>query len=331
MKQNDSDTNSIDKVLLNDWHPVMSTAALEQKPLSGLRLLGENIVIWRADAQLCAWQDLCIHRGTQLSLGKIVDHNRVQCPYHGWVYDHRGQCIHIPALADHKPPARARIRTYHVQERYGLIWVCLGEPANDIAPFPEWDKPEFRKILCGPYPVSTSGPRIVENFLDVAHFPYVHENILGAQSHAEIEDYDVTTDESGVEATNVRVYQPDPYGTGQGDTVAYTYRVYRPLTAYLLKESAGPQFSILMVITPHEPAQSTAWMWMTMNYGHDIPEQDLIVWQDEIFAQDRPIVESQQPQLLPLDLQAELNMRCDRTAVSYRRWLRDLGMTFGVI
>ena len=50
-------------------------------------------------------------------------------------------------------------------------------------------------------------------------------------------------------------------------------------------------------------------MWMTMNDGHDIPEPDLITWQDAIFAQDRPIVQSQRPELLPLDWQAELHLR----------------------
>jgi phenylpropionate dioxygenase-like ring-hydroxylating dioxygenase large terminal subunit len=111
--------------------------------------------------------------------------------------------------------------------------------------------------------------------------------------------------------------------------VAYTYRAYRPLTAYLLKESAGPSFSILLTITPHEMVQSTAWMWMAMNYGHDIPEADLIAWQDAIFAQDRPILQSQRPELLPLDLQAELHLRSDRTAIAYRKWLNGLGLTFG--
>jgi phenylpropionate dioxygenase-like ring-hydroxylating dioxygenase large terminal subunit len=319
-----------DSVLLNDWHPVASISELENKHMIDARLLGEDIVIWRAGKEIIAWQDLCVHRGTKLSLGKVLDGERVQCPYHGWVYNRTGRCVHIPAMSGHEPPERARVKTYRAQARYGWVWVCLGEPANAIPPFPEWEKADFRKILCGPYQIQASGPRIVENFLDVAHFPYVHENILGTQSHTEIEEYDVEIGPEGVEATNVRVYQPDPYGTGQGDTVAYTYRVYRPLTAYLLKESAGPKFSILLSITPHGPTESSAWLWMAMNYGHDIPEKELIDWQDQIFAQDRPIVQSQRPELLPLDLQAELNMRCDRTAVSYRRWLRELGLTFGV-
>lgn len=70
---------------------------------------------------------------------------------------------------------------------------------------------------------------------------------------------------------------------------------------------------------------------MAMNYGHEIPMQALIDWQDAIFAQDLPVVESQSPPELPLDPAAEVSMRCDRTAVTYRRWLRDLGMTYGVI
>jgi phenylpropionate dioxygenase-like ring-hydroxylating dioxygenase large terminal subunit len=319
-----------DPVLLNDWHPVATVAELKESPVKGTRLLDEDIVVWRATNRAHAWRDSCVHRGTKLSLGKIIDGNCIQCAYHGWVYDGEGQCIRIPAMPDHTPAKRARIKTFKVREEYGLVWVCMGEPANEIAPFPEWHKREFRKLLCGPHTVQTSGPRIIENFLDVAHFPYVHDNVLGVQEQAEIIDYEVTVGAEGVVASNVKVYQPDPYGTGVGDFVTYTYTAPRPLTAYLLKESEGPQFSILLVVTPHSPIESTAWMWMTMNYGHDIPDQELIDWQNGIFGQDQPVVESQRPKCLPLDPKAEMSMRPDKTAVSYRHWLRELGMTFGV-
>jgi phenylpropionate dioxygenase-like ring-hydroxylating dioxygenase large terminal subunit len=66
-----------------------------------------------------------------------------------------------------------------------------------------------------------------------------------------------------------------------------------------------------------------------MNYGHDVPEEELRAFQDEIVSQDVPIVESQRPELLPLDLQAELHLRSDRTAIAYRKWLKELGLTFG--
>lgn len=319
-----------ENILLNDWHPVATAASLEENALISVVLLDQPLVIWRAGETLCAWHDSCVHRGTKLSLGKVVDGDCVQCPYHGWIYNSHGRCVHIPAMPDHKPSKRAQLKTYSVQEKYGWIWVCLGQPKNDVAEFPEWDKTEFRKLFCGPYQVNTSGPRVIENFLDVSHFPYVHENILGTQAETAIADYKVTTGRNGVKASNVQVYQPDPYGTGQGDTVAYTYLAPRPLTAYLLKESEGPQFSILLAVTPHTETECTAFMWMTMNYGHDIPEKELVDWQDSIFAQDKPIVESQQPKRLPLDPKAELSMRSDKTAVSYRRWLAKLGMTYSV-
>ncbi|MCC9078982.1 aromatic ring-hydroxylating dioxygenase subunit alpha [Litorilinea aerophila] len=317
-----------DAVLLNDWHPVATVESLRARQVLGVRLLEEDIVLWQAGDQVLAWQDLCIHRGTRLSLGKVED-GTLACPYHGWTYDARGRCVHIPAHPDQVPPAKARVKPYHTRVQYGLIWVCLGEPSQDVPPFPEWDDPSFRKILCGPYPVRASGPRIVENFLDIAHFPFVHEGILGDKAHPEISDYRAEVTPEGVVAQGVQVYQPDPYGTGQGDTVSYTYKALRPLTAYLLKESAGPRFSILLTITPHAATESTAWMWMTMNYGHDIPEEELRSWQDTIFSQDRPILESQRPELLPLDLQAELHLRSDRLAIAYRTWLNQLGLSFG--
>ena len=62
-----------DPVLLNDWHAVLPLAQLEaSNNVAGARLLGEDIVIWKAGAEICAWKDLCVHRGTLLSLGEVL-------------------------------------------------------------------------------------------------------------------------------------------------------------------------------------------------------------------------------------------------------------------
>jgi phenylpropionate dioxygenase-like ring-hydroxylating dioxygenase large terminal subunit len=187
------------------------------------------------------------------------------------------------------------------------------------------DDPSHRLLMAGPYRVHASGPRVVENFLDVGHFPFVHEGILGDRSRPEIADYEAMVDDDGVLATGVKVYQPDPYATGQGSTVNYTYRVHRPLSASFIKHGEH-SFGMLLSVTPHDAVDSTAWMWMAMNYE---PETEMIAFQDRIFAQDRPILESQRPELLPLDLQAELHLRSDRTAIAYRKWLRQLGVRTG--
>lgn len=316
-----------DPILINDWHAVLPVDQL-QNNIAGARLLGEDIVIWRSDEGIRAWKDLCVHRGTRLSLGKVLPDNRLQCPYHGWTYDAAGQCISIPAHPEQKPPAKAKAFAYRAQIAYDMVWVCLGQPAYDIPAFDEWDDGAYRKILCGAYEFQAAGPRMVENFLDIAHFPFVHENILGTQQRPEIPDYQVTADEHGITAANIRVFQPNPDGSHIPNWVTYTYKVYRPLVAYFRKE-AEQKFAILLMVTPIEEVRSLMWMWMVMTHGQGTDET-LRAFQDEIAYQDLPIVQSQRPELLPLDLQAELHLRSDKTAIAYRRWLNDLGLTFGI-
>jgi phenylpropionate dioxygenase-like ring-hydroxylating dioxygenase large terminal subunit len=316
-----------DPVLLNEWHVVCRSADLLPSQPYPVRLLDEDLVLWRVGGQVRAWQDLCIHRGTKLSLGR-VEGEALICPYHGWVYNEQGQCVMIPAHPDQKPPERARVLAYQAQERYGWVWVSLGQPSHDLPAFTEWDDASFRKIACGPYHFRASAPRVIENFLDVAHFPFVHEGYLGDPRFTEISDYQAVIGPDGITADDIRVWQPDPDGTGVGKHVAYTYRVLRPLQAYFVKR-AEQVFAIYFAVTPLSELESQGWMWIAMNYGHDLPEDHLRAFQDTVAGQDIPIVESQRPERLPLDLQAELHLRSDRTAIAYRRWLRELGLTFG--
>jgi phenylpropionate dioxygenase-like ring-hydroxylating dioxygenase large terminal subunit len=317
-----------DPVLLNDWHPIARSSDVPEASIQPAKLLGEDLVIWRMNGEARVWQDLCVHRGTKLSLGHL-EGGLLECAYHGWTYDGNGNCVRIPAHPEQKPPPKARVKTFHCRESYGLIWACLGDPRRDVPEFEEWADASFRKVACGPYRYRASGTRAVENFLDVAHLPFVHEGILGVRAHAEIYDYEVEQTEYGIVARNVRIWQPDPDGTGVGKDVNYTYKVLRPLTMYLSKDTIEGRFSIFAVVCPQTEFDSTAWFWIAMNYGHEIPEAEIVSRQDEITSQDIPIVESQRPERLPLDLQAELHLRSDRIAVAYRKWLGQLGLSFG--
>jgi phenylpropionate dioxygenase-like ring-hydroxylating dioxygenase large terminal subunit len=314
-----------DPVLVDDWHPVARVPDLDGGGPIGARLLGEDLVVWRSGDRYFAWRDLCAHRGTRLSLGRVVDGNKLECPYHGWTYAVDGRCVLMPAHPDQAPPARARVAEFKATSRYGAVWVTLGTGAPGLPTFELMDREGHDVLMAGPYPVHAAGPRVVENFLDVGHFPFVHEGILGDRKRPEIADYDAEVTDEGVLAEGVKVYQPDPYGTGEGATVTYTYRVHRPLSASFIKHGEH-SFGMLLSVTPHDAVDSTAWMWMAMNYEM---EGSMIEFQDRIFAQDRPILESQRPELLPLDLQAELHLRSDRTAIAYRRWLRRLGVRTG--
>ncbi len=318
-----------DPVLVNDWHIAgRSKDFAEGRPYPA-RLLGEDLVLWRAAGQMMAWKDQCVHRGARLSMG-TVSQERLVCPYHGWEYDLSGQCTRFPAHPDQAPSSRASALAYRVKEQYGLVWVSTGQPQQDIAPFPEWDDPTFRKIICGPYTIKAGGPRTIENFLDVAHFPFVHGGLLGDPARPEVGDYDADVTPEGVIAQNVRIYQPDPDASGQGSLVTYTYRVLRPLAATFTKTSAGPRFAAFFAVTPVEEMLSTAWLYLALNYRAEAPDAELSGFEDAIMAQDIPILESQRPERLPLDLQAELHLRSDRVAIAYRRYLKEIGLRLGV-
>ena len=318
-------------VLFNYWHVIASASSLETGKIHSQRLLEQDLVLWRdaADRAL-VWKDNCPHRGASLSRGWI-EQNTLICPYHGLAYDNSGQCVRIPAHPNIKPPDRAHVRTFPTREQYGLIWSCLGNPESNIPAFPEWDDRNYRKFLCGPYHYRTSGFRALENFLDIAHFPFVHDGILGDRQHPIVDDYQVEMREDGIILRDVRVWQPDPDGMGCSGYVSYIYRVLSPLTAYLAKESANRRFTIFFSVTPIEEEECLGWMWLAMNYGREIPEKTLREFQDLIVSQDIPTVESQRPRRLPLNNDAEFHLPSDRASLAYRKWLKQLGVKFGTI
>lgn len=316
-----------DSVLIHDWHAVASVDELAQQNPLGVRLLGVDVVLWQHDDAIHAWHDLCIHRGTKLSMGRIRG-ACLACPYHGWRYDETGQCVHIPAQPEKTPPTKARANVFRCQIRYGLIWVTMGEPTCDVPTFAEWEDAGFRSIPSGPYLFEAGAPRVIENFLDVAHFPFVHAGSLGDEAHAEIAEYEAVISAEGVTASGIQVWQPDPDGTGVGKNVTYTYKVLRPMVAYFRKEESNA-FAAMYAVCPMDETHARGWVLMAMNYGFETDEAHIIAFQDAVTGEDIPIVESQRPELLPLDLQEELHLKSDRTAIAYRKWLRQLGVTFG--
>src|SRR5262245_33676214 len=97
------------------WHPVAFAADVAEGRPAHADLLGEPLVRWRGPGgAVRAMSDLCVHRGTALSLGWISDSGEeLVCAYHGWRYAADGRCVAIPQLADPgRVPAKARVAAY---------------------------------------------------------------------------------------------------------------------------------------------------------------------------------------------------------------------------
>ena len=86
------------------WHPVCWSKEAMERPLA-VNLLNERLAICRINGEVRAFQDLCVHRGTPISLG-WVEGDHIVCAYHGWSYDAKGKCERIPSIPDGHPIRR---------------------------------------------------------------------------------------------------------------------------------------------------------------------------------------------------------------------------------
>ena len=318
------------------WYPVGKSGDLAGGP-HAVVVLSEEVVIWQTpNGSHQAWADRCPHRGTKLSLGQIKD-GRLECAYHGWQFDIAGQCKVIPALPDFVPLPSQRACTFQTCEAYGLLWVQMLPGQNAVPQFSAEKDERLRKVNCGPYTVNASAPRIVENFLDLSHFAFVHEGWLGTREVMAVPHYDVTPTVTGVLATGCKAVQPrsSVHATSNA-MVEYTYEVVSPYAAVLTKvPEAGTaavadlRESIALFVCPVTPESSVVWIRMAMN-DFESPDQKLIDFQNTIFSQDQPILEAQRPKRLPLHSGAEQHCAADRMSVAYRRFLLESGITFGV-
>src|SRR6185436_2898498 len=129
------------------WHGVAYSYDVGTKP-HRTQLLGDQLVIWRdSRGAPHAMRDLCIHRGTALSLGTVVG-DEITCAYHGWRYGVDGRCTAIPQLDDpSRVPAKARVDAYRCQERYGVIFVGLDEPRWPIPDLPELEETGWKTVF----------------------------------------------------------------------------------------------------------------------------------------------------------------------------------------
>ncbi len=221
-------------------------------------------------------------------------------------------------------------------ERWGYCWTTLGEPPRGLFEIPEADEPDRRHVVCGAVQVRASGLRIVENFLDMAHFPFVHTDILGAEPHTEVKEYDVeiSVERDEILATRCRFFQPmaSTASTGGAD-VDYIYRVPHPYCSVLYKSSPLDESRLDVIAVFLQPVDQEHIRAHMMLCVLDDTNEDKVIkrFQQTIFGQDKPILENQFPKRLPLDPRAETPIRADKSAIAYRRWLSQKGITYGVI
>ena len=290
-----------DPVILDEWHPL---AAIEEIPVgvvSETILLGVAVSFTRcADGEVVAWRTVA-----DLRPGDPVDPETVADP--------------LP-----------------VRDRYLYLWSTLGTPHTELFEIPEFDEPDRRNLHAATIGVAVSAPRAIENFLDMGHFPFVHTDVLGVEPHTEVAEYQVHVDEAtnDIWATECVFFQPAAAASStEGQMTDYLYRVPHPYCVLLYKSCpADPERMDVIGLFCRARAADfiEASMFLSL-VDEESTTSEIRRFQQTIFAQDKPILENQYPKCLPLDPRAETPILADKVAIAYRRWLSDLGVTYGVI
>jgi 5,5'-dehydrodivanillate O-demethylase len=168
------------ELLRRYWHPVAAVAELDDHPTKPVRIMGEDLVLYRdRGGRYGLIGRHCPHRRADLSYGYVEDCG-LRCTYHGWAFDHTGACIDQPFELTINPASRFReqatLPAYPVEAKAGLLWAYLGPEPAPLVPTWEpftWDN-GFTQIVFAEVPCNWF--QCQENSIDPVHFEWLHDN-----------------------------------------------------------------------------------------------------------------------------------------------------------
>jgi len=315
----------VTKALRSYWHPVAAVDELDAGPIKAT-LLDEDLVVFRSGSEIHALLDLCVHRGSRLSMGHVDESGCIVCPYHGWTYDTSGTCVTIPSQPPdaQKIPSKARVPAYRTAEHYGLVYVALEDPVAPVPDFPEFDA-GFNIIRTGEWTWKSSAGRFVENAIDVAHLPFVHPGLLAAPDATVISPFEMEETDQGF-AFSAKRNDVDAAMFGDADElVTQKTWIEMPYSWRLLISADGLETVVFIANQPISGDVVRFWEIIGQRGRITQTDEEVTAFHRKVLDQDQAIVENQRPEMLPLDITAELHLKvADEPALEYRRRLAAL-------
>jgi phenylpropionate dioxygenase-like ring-hydroxylating dioxygenase large terminal subunit len=313
-------------VLARYWHAVARSSDLPSGPLSR-RLLERDLVTWRGpDGAVVAAPDRCPHRESPLSIGCVND-GVLRCPYHGWEFGAGGSLVRVPSAQPGVPvPPTGHLPAYHAAERYGLVWVCLDEPAADIPEIAWEGRDGFRRINNPVELWTTSATRLTDNFMDYTHFPFVHTGTFGRAQDTVVPRFEVQQLDGGWQGYQyeVDVNNPDSAQAISGQVAKVLHR--RMSTGFALpfavrstiQYETGLEHILLLLSTPVDDVTTYFTFVVWRNDDFSIPADEVIAFDRAIGAEDKVMLE-RVPGVLPLTQTGVVSVQADKGSVEWRR------------
>ncbi len=309
-------------------------------------LLSCPIVFYReTNGQLRALEDRCPHRLLPLSKGKRIG-DTIQCGYHGMTFGGDGKCVRVPGQEN--TPKSAYVHSYPIEERNGIVWIWMGDPANadreTIFSLPFMDDPSWHMHHGGHLEIASHYLNVAENLVDPAHVSFVHPTTLGNAASENVPVH-VSTAGSVISAWRwirdgapIGFFQKFGNFTGNVDRWHY-YDLHLPSTAVIdfgsvATEENCPEderdrgmriFAIHFVTPVNEHHTVDHWMHLR---NHELGRDDVSTDMDAVFniafAEDKAILEAVHEQEQRPQTRKPIRIAIDKAPNVYRKRIRDL-------
>jgi phenylpropionate dioxygenase-like ring-hydroxylating dioxygenase large terminal subunit len=334
---------------INFWYPIVRSEDLGPGKPEKAKVLGVDLVAFRDDeGKARVLSNTCVHRGGSLGgswsgpegASRIMN-GCIVCPYHGWEFGGDGECKNIPSIGyGNKPPPRAKIDAYPVQEKYGIVFAFLGDlPEEERPPLyevEEYGQEGWRANSILILDVNYYYERSVENGLDPAHNEFVHptHGFSGVNRETyHVRDYDTEDHNQGWGFWFMHRFNAPPLKSKTwGDTRKETGDLYAGGGTY------GPNTLITHINIQPKPNHKgfrqyffeqpvdenhTRIFFLNMRDFMLEPEKDgpIHARNKAIAKQDIDVLNELYPTMTPVSNTKEVLMPADKSIAAYREWL----------
>jgi phenylpropionate dioxygenase-like ring-hydroxylating dioxygenase large terminal subunit len=316
--------------LRDHWYAVAKVEDMANGAPRPVRLFGQEYVLWApAGGDAVVTQPYCPHRGAHLSAAGVRG-DRLICRYHGWEYTPSGACAHIPQLEPSTPiPPKAKLDTWPVVVRYGLLWTCVGTPTEPGPPaWFEADQLGWRVQVDFFEPWAVSALRVVDNNIDQSHPAFVHQGTFGDPSQPQVPRYQVEPTAAGFKANIIHEVKGVGPQMGIADESKRFSRMTEvellgPLATRILLAYGGspPDYCFYGSATPLDDNHSMYVRCSALAGNEEDQPYDMFrAFSRRVTEEDRVVLDTTHADF-PIDITSEVHLRCDRTTIEYRRYL----------
>ncbi len=298
--------------------------------------MNERYVVYRSpEGELRVFFDRCPHRLAPLSLGRC-EGDALRCAYHGWVFDSDGRCIEIPSLGPGATlPARAQLSgPFASAESHGMVFVAPDSPLTPLPSLGAAIDPSFVRGDLEPIVTRANAGLLADNFLDMAHFAFVHVWTFGAGEATLVGSYSLERDGYTFSAVYEHdfAHREDPaVAAGTRPLIQRRRLTYRYVAPYHLELAldyldAGGTNVIGFFLVPLDDETVTIYssIWRNDLGGSAQRLRDAIDFEVAVVLEDLALQSRFHDLALPLDMTTEVHVKADKTTVELRRILRDV-------